>query len=263
MSQEIDSFKEFNELIKKDPELPSYLEVILLRRYLMVCGNDPEKAFNLLRSNLQLRMNGSKIFFNRDVLSPATQAISKYVQLVPLPKLTEDNKRIVFIRFTTNDTSQFNLEELIKMILMSLDARCSMLDGDTLAESDISIIDLKHHSIRHLIAAAKNTRVLLHFAKYLDETVPIITKVTHILNASWIIDRFLSLIRPFTRNDASEHCRFHSKLETLHNFVPKELLPSEYGGNIGPIDDLHRDWWKLVESKRDYFLNDDNWKILK
>jgi len=229
----------------------------------MVCENDPAKALKLLKSNLQMRKNGSQIFFNRDVLSPAIQAVSKYVQLVPLPKLTDDNKRIVFIRFATNDTSQFNLEELLKMLLMALDARCSMLDGDKLAEADICIIDLKHHSIRHLIEAAKNTRALLHFAKYVEESVPIITKVTHILNASWIIDRFMSLIRPFSKKDASEYCRFHSKLETLHKFVPKELLHSEYGGSIGAINDLHRDWWKLVESKRDYLLNDDNWKILK
>lgn len=140
------------------------------------------------------------------------------------------------------------------MLLMSLDARCSMLDGDKFAEADICIIDLKHHSIRHLIEAAKNRRILFHFAKYVEETVPIITKVTHILNASWIIDRFMSLIRPFSRKDASQYCRFHSKLETLHKFVPKELLPSEYGGNVGAIDDLHSDWWKLVESKRFVFF---------
>lgn len=175
-------------------------------------------------------------------------------QFVPLPKMTDDNKRIIFIRFTTSDTSHYNCVESIKMMLMMLDARFSMLDGDKLADSDILIIDLEKYSCRHFLNEARNPRTLFLYFKFIQEASPVMTKAAHILNPSWVADRFMSLVRPLLRKEVAESFQFHSKgAETLHKFVPKELLPKEYGGNMGSMDDLHQEWMKTIGSRRSVY----------
>lgn len=167
---------------------------------------------------------------------------------------------------------------------MMLDARYVMLDGDKLADADILIFDLKKYTFRHFLHDASHPKTLFLYFKYIQEAVPIATTAAHILNPSWVVDRFMSLIRPFLKKEVAESFQFHSRgIETLHKSVSKELLPNEYGGSLGPIDGLHQDWVKTFETKRlvdwqsllirtlkviakyfhfrDYLLNDNNWKI--
>lgn len=34
----------------------------------------------------------------------------------------------------------------------------------------------------------------------------------------------------------------HSTMESLNEFVPKDMLPEEYGGQAGPIMEINRKW---------------------
>lgn len=38
----------------------------------------------------------------------------------------------------------------------------------------------------------------------------------------------------------------HNDLESLHKMVPKEVLPAEYGGDIGPLADISRELSYLI-----------------
>lgn len=47
----------------------------------------------------------------------------------------------------------------------------------------------------------------------------------------------------------------------MEKFVPKELLPAEYGGKAGTVEEIKSFWLKKVEEKRDYLMGDKYWKI--
>lgn len=49
-------------------------------------------------------------------------------------------------------------------------------------------------------------------------------------------------------------------MESLYTQVPKELLPAEYGGNAGPIQDMVDQWEKKIMSYRDFFLTDEQYR---
>lgn len=139
---------------------------------------------------------------------------------------------------------------------MMLDARYSMLDGENLlADADILVIDMKNYTFRHFLNEARNHKTLFLYFKYIQEAVPIATRAAHILNPSWVADRMMSLIRPLLRKEVAESFQFHSRgLETLHKCVPKENLPDEYGGSLGPVEELYEKWTKTFESKRWQYL---------
>lgn len=173
-------------------------------------------------------------------------------QICPLPKLTSDNRRVLFVRYTTSDTSQFCCVDVIKMLLMMLDARYAMRDeSGQLADSDILVLDLKEYTFKHFLNVVRNIKMVFLYFKYIQESVPVATLSAHVLNPSWVTHKFMALIKPILRKEVADSFRFHAQgLESLHEVVPKEVLPSEYGGDLGSINDLHSEWMKIFEDKR-------------
>jgi hypothetical protein len=53
----------------------------------------------------------------------------------------------------------------------------------------------------------------------------------------------------------------HDSIADLHKFVPKQILPTELGGDLGPYSAMAADWKQKVLSKRDYLLEDLNYGI--
>lgn len=47
-------------------------------------------------------------------------------------------------------------------------------------------------------------------------------------------------------------------MEAMHKHIPKNLLPVEYGGENGTIQDLIEYWEKKVLSYRDFLIEDDS-----
>lgn len=158
----------------------------------------------------------------------------------------------MFARFTTSDTSEYSVVDAIKMMLMALDARyVTPDDGEKLADGDILILDMNGYTFNHFLEAARNPKSIFLYFKYVQETVPIETKAAHILNPSWIVDKFMALIRPVLKKEVADSFRFYSNgIEDLYESVPREVLPNEYGGSAGSIEDLHKAWMEVFLSKR-------------
>jgi CRAL/TRIO domain len=72
----------------------------------------------------------------------------------------------------------------------------------------------------------------------------------------------MTLIRPFVKKELFEAMHFHtSGYESLYDYVPKEDLPEEYGGEAGKIDDIFEKWLKIVEDQKEYLNDSSNWKL--
>lgn len=48
--------------------------------------------------------------------------------------------------------------------------------------------------------------------------------------------------------------------ESLYKQIPKKLLPSEYGGDAGPIQNLIDEWEQKVIANRDYLMDEVNYR---
>lgn len=72
----------------------------------------------------------------------------------------------------------------------------------------------------------------------------------------------MSLIRPFVKKELFDVMHFHTTgYDSLFEHVSREILPFEYGGKAGAIDDLYDDWMKVLKSRRDYLNDECNWKF--
>ena len=54
--------------------------------------------------------------------------------------------------------------------------------------------------------------------------------------------------------------RVYDSLDELYKVIPKEILPEEYGGQGGKIEDIAAHWKAKVESYRDWFIEDEKYR---
>lgn len=201
-------------------------------------------------------------------------------QFCPLRKLTKEKYKITIIRFPKCDTSVYDTADVCKTALMMFDANYTIYDNDDgLVEGEIYILDVSGFSFKQFLDVSKNVKTFIHYTKFLQECAPVHLICNHIANTSSVVDGIMTIIKPVLSKEVNDLVKFHKHgNDTMLEFVDKDVLPVDFGGTNGTIDEHYQDWLKVFETKRfvandlsnfsdgsvlihrDYLLNDDNWK---
>lgn len=59
------------------------------------------------------------------------------------------------------------------------------------------------------------------------------------INVSPLVDTIINFAKPFLKEKIRNRIFVHSDMESLYKYVPKDMLPEEYGGTAGKVQDLH------------------------
>lgn len=147
--------------------------------------------------------------------------------MVLLQQHTPENYKVCLARLMHNDASDVNLNNLFKMYLMTCDMRFHLPieDHRKMESGEIVIFDMKNFTLKHLTKAVISTLMLI--SKYLQTAHPVRLVQLHIVNCSSAVNKALIFIRPFFYAKLYNCFHFHKvgAIETLHEFVPKEILP--------------------------------------
>ena len=62
-------------------------------------------------------------------------------------------------------------------------------------------------------------------------------KGVHFIEQPWFVEMSLMVIKPFLNEKTSNRLFVHgNNLSTLHDYLPKDILPTELGGDIPSIN---------------------------
>lgn len=169
--------------------------------------------------------------------------------MVPLLSTTPENYKVCIFRLIEEDFDDIEFNDVIKTFFIMSDVRLISPDLKTLTDGEIPIFDLAGVSYRHLSKVVLSTVRL--YLKYTQEAHPVQVKQIHILNCTPIMDRIMGFMRPFMKTEVAKMINFHPPgLEKLHQFIPKDILPQEYGGNAGPIEEMKQYWISRIKNHR-------------
>lgn len=138
------------------------------------------------------------------------------------------------------DSSKFDLFAVLRSEIMFLDINQATLAYPILHDFDVALIDCKGITFRHLLKFIPVLWEVKTFLQFVQETVFYKLKQVHLFNVSTTVSKIYSLLKPFIKKELQEQVFFHQNHEALYDIVDKEILPNEYGGNIGTIDELHK-----------------------
>ncbi|XP_015184477.1 PREDICTED: alpha-tocopherol transfer protein-like [Polistes dominula] len=241
--------KMIKEWLAKQPHLPEIDDDQLLMTFLRGCKFSLEKCKKKLDMYFTMRGAAPEFFGNRDITQQELKTSVSLIHFPPLPGLTKDGCRVTIMNGQRKDIIPTNAANLMKLVLMIGDIRLKEeLHG---VAGDVFIFDATVATPAHF---AKFTPTLIKkFLVCVQEAYPVKLKQIHAVNITPFVDTIVNFVKPFLKEKIRNRIFTHSKMETLYEYVPREILPTEYGGDAGPIQPMHDAWVKKLEEYRPWF----------
>ncbi|XP_067015279.1 alpha-tocopherol transfer protein-like isoform X2 [Anabrus simplex] len=245
-AQDLQHIKEW---LAKQPHLPEFDDQRIMT-FLRGCKFSLEKTKRKLDMYFTMRAAVPEFFTNRDVTRPELQEMLNLVYIPTLPGLTPNGRRVTILHGRVKDYLTPNVADGMKLLLMIGDIR--LREEQTGVAGDVYILDAEVATPAYF---AKFTPTLVKkFLVCVQEAYPVKLKEVHVINAHPLVDTILNFVKPFLKEKIRNRIYIHtSNLETLYPHVPREVLPTEYGGFAGPIEEMHKDWVKKLESYIPWF----------
>ncbi|CAH1119368.1 unnamed protein product [Phaedon cochleariae] len=253
-SKDVDILREW---LSKQPHLPKKIDDILLRRFLSAAENSIERAKYLIDLFFTIRSQSPEIFSDRDPNQAGIRAIFQIIDYLMLPKRVRNNNVFLY-RITSSNVDDYDFANAVKAFFIVADAR--MIEEENIPDGEIPMFDMKNFSARHLTRIV--FPILRKYMMYTQEAHPVRLKEIHLLNVPSFLDRVMALIRPFLKAEVAKMLHFHlPNSATLFEFIPKEVLPEEYGGTAGNCKDIKKHWMDVVTKRREYLLDESRWAV--
>ncbi|XP_053617231.1 alpha-tocopherol transfer protein-like [Plodia interpunctella] len=244
------------EWLKKEPHLPDEFDDQRIMTFLRGCKFSLEKTKRKLDMYFTMRTAVPEFFTDRDVNRPELQEILNMVQMPPLPGLTPDGRRVIFMRGLDKDVQTPNVADAFKLAFMMGDVRLN--EEKEGVAGDIYVLDASVATPTHF---SKFTPTLVKkFLVCVQEAYPVKLKAVHVINISPLVDKIVNFVKPFIKDKIKERIFLHSDASELYKHIPKEMLPAEYGGNAGNMSDLHNAWVKKMDEYTDWFKQQEDVK---
>ncbi|XP_061398072.1 alpha-tocopherol transfer protein-like [Musca vetustissima] len=245
--------------------LPEKIDRIFLARFYYRSDKNIEETKKLLLGHYAIRKKNPNIFFARDPDSQHALNTAEFVHFVTLPGLTPDKNQVKLIKLKNADPNKVHFVEDMKSLIMAHDGafcEADMIVNDVpyFAENLIQIVDMDGFTMKHMTHLS--LPALLVFLRYMQKYCPIKFKTIHLINCPAYVNNMFAMVKPFMKKETIDKIQFHVRsIENLFESVPKEMLPSEYGGNSSSIDDLSEEMLNSLRSKRNYLIDPNYWKI--
>lgn len=242
--------------LNRQPHLPRlYDEQILL--FLHSNYYSIERTKETIENYYTFRTHAPEIYFNREYKKDLS-AILKVIHLAPIPLKyrTPLGYNMVYLRLREYEASKFDFTNAVKAAVAMLDFEIAT---NPLMEGFLLIFDMKHFTLGHVARITLST--LKKIMMYIQEAMPIRLKGLHVLNTFPLINQILALVKPLMKQELQDMLYLHTpaELEDFNQrFVPRKLMPSDYGGDLDSVEKYHNDlckhlqlsgkWLKEIES---------------
>lgn len=244
------------EWLLKQPHFPDTWDENRMMTFLRGCKFSLEKTKKKLDMYFTMRTACPEFFSNRDIDTPELQRIVQLANVPPLPGLTPDGKRIIVMRAKEKDFETPPLADAAKLVLMIGDVRLAA--EETGVAGDVYILDASVATANHFAKISPSTAK--KFLVCVQQAYPVKLKEVHVVNVSPLVDTIVQWVKPFLKEKIRNRIHLHSSFDTLHAMVPKDILPEEYGGTAGKLQDFHDAWMKKLEEYAPWFKSQEDVK---
>lgn len=251
LKEAVDGIKEWLEL---QPHLPKEIDDGRIERWLIRCKNRMEETKKCIDLYYTMRTMAPEFMRGWDVNEPWFDRACKYYFHVPMPTLTKDHDRIIMGGFLQEHDDLFFIDNM-KLILQVTELRMR----EDYNAKDIFVFDYKYFTLSD---CQKVTLPLIKkFEVYFLRGCKTRLRAIHFLNTPSYAQFLVAFIKTILKTKLVE--RFHVYGQDLTEFyrrVPRELLPTEYGGNAGSITEHWGRWQKNLKNNRDWLISREHIK---
>lgn len=222
--------EELRNMVRDEKELLCPEEDAFLLRFLRARKFDYDKAFHMLQRYFLMRRNHSHNFA-KSLPSLCSDVFSHKMQTV-LPHRDRFGRRVFLFRAGIWDPNAVSPTDVFAANYICLEMMAS--EVKTQIAGIVVIVDMAGFSFSHLVSISAD--YLRSVADVIQNAFPLRFREIHIINESYLFDFIYALLRPFLSETIKSRIQCHGdNLTRVHEVVSPDILPSEFGGKLGPM----------------------------
>ncbi|XP_058460640.1 alpha-tocopherol transfer protein-like [Malaya genurostris] len=244
--------------LAKCPHIKSRTDDQFLVTFLRGGKHSLERAKEKLDLYYSVRTALPELMKNRDPSNKKMATLMRLGSAVPLPTTeTPDGPRILLIKPGAYNPDDYTIQEVFKFNCMMGDILLKEDDNLGIA-GQVGILDLANTKMAHFLQFSPT--FVKKITMLSQEASPLRLKGFHYINTPPGFETVYNMFKGFMNEKNRSRLHVHgSNMESLYKHIPRRLLPEEYGGEAGPLQELANQWAKKIESYQDYFKEDEQY----
>nr|ATY51909.1 CTD15 [Heliconius melpomene] len=239
--QDMEIIEEWGKKQEHLVEAMKYLHREILERIYLIAKGSVEATKNIIEKLFTIRGMMSELTLNKSI--GEFNKLLENIKFVVMPKLTEEQSRVIVIQFATGKWDDFNFLTFVRYYFMLADYRLHF-DYNL---SETFIVDLKNLSINDI---TKLNPMTIKKGEILSlSCYGVKINSIHIVNAPSFVDTLITILKQALRENLVGRLHVHSTYEDLHKATPKDIIPENYGGNSLSVEKLSELWQECFTSE--------------
>ncbi|XP_040076764.2 alpha-tocopherol transfer protein-like [Ixodes scapularis] len=243
---------------KQESQLQCPLDEEFLVKFLRGRKYRVEEAFENIRKYFRVRLEHADIFDNLLPSRIMFDAIFHQNKLVTLLKKPDSLGRgILLAKFGAWNPTVCPLNEYIRANLVV--SECGLLNKMAQIAGVVGVADLDGLKMSHLLyytpSEIKKIIKLIQVSSpfCMQECYPLRIKGIYVVNNPAFFELLFAVAKLFLKPKLLKRVRFIGRdYEKLHELIPRDRLPEEYGGTLDPFD--YEDYERSLRSQEKYFV---------
>ncbi|XP_069978324.1 alpha-tocopherol transfer protein-like isoform X2 [Penaeus vannamei] len=255
-AQDIEHIRDW---LKHQPHIRARTDDWTILRFLRGCKFSLEKTKEKLDMFYTCKSLCPEWYTNRDPQDKKMREILEMGTVLPLPRKSDLDPFYLIARPGHRDPTSTTVDDLSKVIQLSLQI-IQEEDEPLSITGTVLIIDVGGLTFQH--AAQMTPPFVKKALTILQDGYPMRPKGLNYIHTPAAFDTVFSIFKSFMKEKMKKRIHIHgSDLESLHKEIPKEILPVEYGGTNGTIEEIKNYWIQRVDARRDWLLEDEKYGV--
>jgi len=230
-----------------------------LLRFLRMQKFRVEKSCAVMEKYLMMREDNPCYFRNLDILNPILKELVLSGFMFVLPQRDSSGRRVIFHIPRLLDTSRHSMEDVIKVIAITLETLLE--DNENQIRGLSCIVDASNLSLAHM--TFWNPIELRRVINLCEKSIPMRHKGVNYIHLPSFVNTMFNFVKAILSKKIQNRIYIHKTLGDLEERVGGvEILPQEYGGTIS-LSTMARSWMETLESSQPRLLALDNMRWRK
>ncbi|XP_011164680.2 retinol-binding protein pinta [Solenopsis invicta] len=244
---------EIRRWIEKSDDLPAQIDDFLILRFLRVCKFNLEKTKIRIRNHYKQRSDLPEWYTNKDPFRPELQELLEMGLILPLRKPDSQGRLILIMHCTRHNPRRHKIPDLAKIVLLTVEAAIKYYPAVSIYGYTV-FFDVGSPSISHILQFPPYViNNLLHTCQ---NCYPMRYQKIVAFNAPSLFDVTMKIMKPFMTEKLKSKFEVYSHKHCFED-IPANILPVEYGGTDGTLQELKAYWKKLIEENREWLRKDE------